>query len=250
MNSLLRSALCFFIVTASASAAVRPSWSGYDANCYIIEQIQVDNSGNFLAAPTENIDAPWDSVGGTFQRGFYIYEPVSGKMIGYSAASGSGLTWDDTLQTVTLGLNTPTKTYVDAAVAGVTPSAPTINAGVTRSLVTATSSTGFQVSATKTSIVNYSVSTSTTATIGGASSVTAYLEVAATNSTTPSAWTIVSQVNNGQTITLAVILQSVQTNCAVLSGTIPAGYYARVRYAATGTSSATYSSGEETILAQ
>lgn len=233
------------LIADLAQASPRPAWSGYDANCYIIEQIQVDNSGNFLAAPTENIDAPWD--GSNFQFGFYIYEPISGKMIGYYPASGSGITWDNTAQTVTFGINSATQSSLNAITATISSMAPTVNLGVSRSLVTATNATGFQVSSTQISSVNYSVSTSTTATIGGASGVNVYLEVAATNSTTPSAWTVVGTVSTGQNITLAIVLQSVQTNTLQISGIIPAGYFARIRYATTGTASASYVAGEETL---
>lgn len=127
-------------------------------------------------------------------------------------------------------------------------SGPPSSASATHSIVTTTSSTGFQVSATRPSVVSYSPVTSTTATIGGASSVTVSLEIAATNSTTPSDWTEIARFTNTQTITLAVILQSVQGAGAPLVGVVPAGYFARLRSATTGTSSASYAVGQETLL--
>lgn len=125
---------------------------------------------------------------------------------------------------------------------------PTINNSVSRSLVTTTASTGFQISSTRQAIGRYSVSTSTTATIGGASNATVFLEVAPTNSVTPSDWVTVCKVSNQQTITLAIVLQSIQVNELQLTGTIPAGYYVRIRYTVTGTSSVSYDLGQETIL--
>jgi len=119
----------------------------------------------------------------------------------------------------------------------------------THSFVSSTSSTGFQVSSTRDSEVNYSFTISTTATIGGASSGTVFLEIAATNSTTPSDWTTIAKFTNGQTITLAVALQSVQTMGGQLSGYIPLGYYARLRTLNnSGTPSYNYEVGQETLL--
>lgn len=124
---------------------------------------------------------------------------------------------------------------------------PTINNGVSRSIVTSTSATGFQISSTRQSRASYTIDTSTTATIGGASTATVYLETAATNSTTPSDWTIIDKISNGQTITLAIALQSVQTATLKLDANIAVGAYVRIRSANTGTSSTTYYLGQETI---
>lgn len=117
-----------------------------------------------------------------------------------------------------------------------------------RSLVTGTGATGFLVSSTKDAAVNYNVTTSSTATIGGASSVTILLEVAPTNSATAGDWVEISRFSNGQTITLAVILQSVQTGAGNLGGIIPAGYYAKLRTVTAGTASAAYNTGQEVLL--
>lgn len=120
--------------------------------------------------------------------------------------------------------------------------------GASRSIVTGTGATGFQVSATRDSQVNYSVALSTTATIGGASTATVVLEVCPTNSATPANWVEVARVSNSQTITLAVALQSVQGVTAELSGVVPAGYFAKLRSTVTGTGLATYTSGQEVLL--
>ncbi len=125
----------------------------------------------------------------------------------------------------------------------------TIANGTSKTLVTSTTGQGGVVlDASKNVMVNYSVSTSTTSTIGGSSSVTLFLEVAATNSATAGDWTTIASTSNGQTITLAVALQSVQTSVLNFGAVVEAGKYMRIRYTTTGTASATYSNGQETKL--
>lgn len=114
-------------------------------------------------------------------------------------------------------------------------------------VTTAAAANGFQVSAAQDALVNYSVNLSSTSTIGGASSAYAVLEICSTNSSTAANWTEIARVSNGQTITLAVALQSIQTTTAAVSGEVPAGYYARIRSVLTGTSSAAFQSGQEVL---
>lgn len=121
--------------------------------------------------------------------------------------------------------------------------APTITV-----VTTAAAANGTQVDSVRDATVSYTVSTSTTATIGGASTAAAVLEICATNSATASDWLEIGRVSNGQTITLAIVLQSVQTLSGTLQGVIPAGYYRRVRSIVAGTSSVTYTSGQEVKL--
>lgn len=120
----------------------------------------------------------------------------------------------------------------------------------TRLIATSTGAVGFQISATRDAIVNYAVSIVTTATIGGASEGYETLEVAPTNSATPGDWfEIGSRCRNGQTITLAVALQSAQTTGCNLSGIVPAGYYAKLRSVnVSGTPTYSYISGQEVQL--
>jgi len=66
---------------------------------------------------------------------------------------------------------------------------------------------------------------------------------------TPADWTEVCRASNGQALSLAVALQSVQTTAAVLHGYVPGGYYARIRSLnVAGTPTFTYSSGQEVLL--
>lgn len=127
-------------------------------------------------------------------------------------------------------------------------SLPISQAVATHSIVTTTASTGFQVSSSRWSSVSYSPITSATATIGGASSVAVSLEICPTNSTTPGDWVEISRFNNSQTITLAVALQSIQGSGAPLVGWVPPGYFARIRDVLSGTSSASYAVGQETLI--
>lgn len=128
-------------------------------------------------------------------------------------------------------------------------STPTVNTGVSRSIVTSTSATGFQVSSTGLAWVSYSITTSTTATIGGASSGLVYLEICATNSTTPANWIVVNCSGNSQTISVALALQSVQTTTGIIDAMIPAGYYVRLRSSnVSGTPTFTYNCGTETLF--
>lgn len=121
-------------------------------------------------------------------------------------------------------------------------------ASATHTFVTATNQTGFQISSTRNTWVSYSVLISTTATIAGGSGGTVFLEIAATNSTTPGDWTTITQVSNSQTLTLAITLQSVQPNGLDMFGFIPAGYYVRLRSAITaGSPTFSYLAGQEVL---
>ena len=133
------------------------------------------------------------------------------------------------------------------------PSAVTrVFAYPTRSLVTTTASTGYQISSTRDAYAVYSVTITTTSTITSGAQGTAYLEVCPTNSTTPSAWQIADSATSGQTYSLAVAIQGVQPISLKLDTIVPAGYYARLRTAInTGTTSTctfAYASGCEVLL--
>lgn len=125
----------------------------------------------------------------------------------------------------------------------------TMNNSVSRSLVSSTSSTGFQIHATKKANVVYTVKISVTASIGNPAEGEVYLETAATNSTTPGDWTTVSRIGNGQGATLAALLSLTQPITIQLQGMIPAGYYIRLRTNnVSGTPTYTYIMGQETLI--
>lgn len=118
-----------------------------------------------------------------------------------------------------------------------------------RSIVTGTGATGFQVSATRDAHVSASVGIVTTASIGSGQDAYIVMEIAPTNSATPSDWVEIGRVRNGQTYTLAVALQGVQTIAGDLSRIVPAGYYVKYRSVnVTGTPTTSWISGQEVIL--
>lgn len=117
----------------------------------------------------------------------------------------------------------------------------------TRSIVTGSGATGFQVSTSSDVLASYAVNVTTTASIGGASSGYITLEIAPTNSATSTDWfEIGSRCSNAQTVTLAIILNSVQTVGCTMSGVIPSGYFAKLRSVdVSGTDSYGFVSGRE-----
>jgi hypothetical protein len=130
-----------------------------------------------------------------------------------------------------------------------TPVAPSINDSPARTLVTTTTATGFQISATRVAHVCYEGSFSTTSTIGGPSSASVFLETADTNSTTPGDWTTKAQQTYSNTITLAVVLNQVQGNNWSICRYIPAGKFVRIRSGSiNGTASATINTTQQEVL--
>lgn len=113
----------------------------------------------------------------------------------------------------------------------------------------AASANGFQLSTTRNVSVYYSVNVTTTATIAGASDGYVVLEICPTNSAVAANWTEVSRSRNGQTISLAIVLQSVQNIGSELMNIIPAGYYMRLRSVnVSGTPTYSFISGQEVTL--
>lgn len=120
------------------------------------------------------------------------------------------------------------------------PSIPSMSAA-TRTI----SGTGFQISTTRGCNMYYTVQIVTTASIGSGATGYVVLETSPNNS----AWTEAGRIVNGQVITLAIALNSVQTTAGQISGYLPAGYYARLRSVnTTGTPTYSYISGQEVLL--
>lgn len=107
------------------------------------------------------------------------------------------------------------------------------------SLVTGTGAVGTQISSTQASWVALTGSVSTTATIGGASSGDIIIEVAPTNSATPSDWIEWGRIGNSQTISLALALNSVQVTKGQVMAFLPIGYWIKAR--TNGSGSVSYS---------
>lgn len=110
-----------------------------------------------------------------------------------------------------------------------------------------TGATGAQVDLAKDSTVRYNVSTSTTSTIGGPGTSIVALKICSTNNATEGSWTTVATLENDQTITLAVILNSLQTVKGQLCADVPAGWYRKLVNSGTGTHSEAFVSGQKTI---
>lgn len=106
--------------------------------------------------------------------------------------------------------------------------------------------TGTQISSTKDSTVRATVSTSTTSTIGGPSTSVVALKICATNDSTEGNWTTVATFESDQTITLALVLNSVQVVKGQITADVPAGYYVKLVNSGTGTHSETFVSGQKT----
>jgi len=114
---------------------------------------------------------------------------------------------------------------------------PTINA-VTRPI----NSTTFTPSATLQADVNYYITITCTATIGGASSGSVVLQYSTNGGST---WINAGTLMNSNTVTLAVVLNSVTAQTACLSATIPAGALCRIVGSTSGSTVLTYVSGTE-----
>lgn len=137
----------------------------------------------------------------------------------------------------------------DGSLATLPSSAPTINDAPARALVTTTAATGYQVSATRIAHVCYEGTFATTSTIGGPSSASVFLETADTNSTTPADWTTRAQQTYSNTITLAVVLNQVQSNNWSFCRYIPAGKYVRLRSGnISGTASVSLNAAQQETL--
>lgn len=110
-----------------------------------------------------------------------------------------------------------------------------------------TGATGTQISATKDSTVRCTVSTSTTSTIGGPATSVVALKMAATNDSVEGNWATIGTFESDQTITLAIVLNSLQIIKGQLCADIPAGYYVKLVNSGTGTHAEQFISGQKTI---
>jgi hypothetical protein len=181
------------------------------------------------------------------------YAPGTGTVTSVTAGaglSGGTFTTSGTVSmpnTGTPGTYNTVTTDVQGRVTGGTTW--TINNAPGRSLVTSTSATGFQLSATRNARACYEGSFSTTSTIGGPASASVFIETADTNSTTPGDWTTIAQQTYTNTITLAVVLNQVQSNNWSMCRDIPAGKYVRLRSGAiTGTASVSLNATQQETL--
>lgn len=135
----------------------------------------------------------------------------------------------------------------DTGAAGSTgPAGPTL--APTQATATRALNSAFQVSATQSAFVFYSVQITVTASITGGQNGDIVLEIASNSGFTTNVQTLaISGV--GQAYTLAIALQGVQPQTGVVSGFVPAGYYTRLRTVNnTGTPTYSVRAGQEVLL--
>lgn len=119
-----------------------------------------------------------------------------------------------------------------------TPYAPT-----TQTVTRAINGTTFQPSDSKMAWVYYTVRVNCVATIGGASSGTVSLQYSTDSGST---WIDVGQIENSNTVTLAIVLNSSTTLTGQISGVIPIGAIVRINQSSVGTTTITFIRGQET----
>lgn len=107
----------------------------------------------------------------------------------------------------------------------------------------AINSATFQVSSTKPATVFYTIRISCTASIGSAAAGTLALQYSTNNGST---WIDVGQLENSNTVTLAITLNSVTSQCAQICGIVPAGAILRMNQTISGTTTITFVRGQET----
>lgn len=136
--------------------------------------------------------------------------------------------------------------YADLSGKPTIPSVLRTTSALSLSLVS-TGATGTQISSTKDATIRLNVSTSTTTTIGGPATSIVALKICSTNNATEASWTTVALLENDQTVTLAIVLQSIQVMKGQLCADIPAGWYAKLVNSGSGTHSEASISGQQTI---
>lgn len=136
--------------------------------------------------------------------------------------------------------------YSDLSGKPAIPSVARTTSTLSLSLV-GTGATGTQISSTKDSSVRACISTSTTSTIGGPSTSVVALKICATNNATEGSWTTVATLENDQTITLALALNSIQVMKGQLLADVPAGWYVKLVNSGSGTHTEAFVSGQQTI---
>lgn len=235
-------AVTFGVFNCSGVGQVNSDWNS------VISPTQILNKPTIPAA---QVNSDWNSVGGLSQ---ILNKPTltSGTVtsIGLTSSNltvtGSPITSSGTL-TIALPSVGAAGTY-NGSVTTDAQGRVTTGLSASQSAQTRTLNSAYQVSATRGAFVNYSVRIVTTASIGGNQDGDVILEIASDSGFTTNVQTL-SITQNAQSISLAVVLNSVQTQTGVLSGYVPPAYYARLRTVNnTGTPTYTYRSGQEILM--
>lgn len=164
-----------------------------------------------------------------------------------SITAGTGLSGGTITSTGTISLP---NTGSAGSYANVTTDAQgRVTAGTNRGQIAATRTlnAAFQISTTRDAWVTYSVQITVTASIAGGQNGDVVLEIASDSGFTTNVQTLAIS-GLGQTYTLAIALQGVQPQTGIVTGYVPAGYYARLRTVNnTGTPSFAYRAGQEVL---
>lgn len=104
-------------------------------------------------------------------------------------------------------------------------------------------STNFTISSTRPATVRYNIRITCTATIGSASTGRVLFQYSTNGGST---WTDGGEVENSNTVTLAIALNSVTTQTGFIVWSVPAGALCRLVSTNTGTTTITYVRGQET----
>lgn len=105
--------------------------------------------------------------------------------------------------------------------------------------------TAFQVSATKNAYIFYSIQIAATLSLTSGQNGTVSLQICATSGGT---FVEIGKIGNGNTGTLTIGINTVQTQIYVLPGYVPAGYYVKlVSTNVTGTPTFTFITGQEVL---
>lgn len=167
---------------------------------------------------TSTLTALTSSTGISVTNGSVITNTIPDKTVAISAGTG-----------ITVTSAYPNFTISPTAIASYT---------TTRAINSAT----FQVSSTLSAWVYYTIRINCVATIGGAASGTVALQYSTNSGST---WVDVGQVENSNTVTLAIVLNSSTIGTTQLCGFIPGGAIVRMNQTSTGTTTITFVRGQE-----
>lgn len=237
-----------------------------------VQYLRGDGStATFPTIPAAQVQTDWNAVTG---NGVLLNTPAAFPPTAHTQAwttitstpttvSGYGITDAGTVTSITAGTGLSGGTITSSgtismpntgtagAYSGVTTDAQgRVVSGTNRaqSAAARTLNTIFQISASRDSLVSYSVQITVTASLSGGQNGDVVLEIASNIGFTTNVQTV-AIAGLGQTYTLAIALQGIQPQTSVVAGVVPAGYYARLRTVNnTGTPAYSYRAGQETTL--